>query len=190
MFKEILGSKTRKIILKAFFNNPDEEFYTRQLASTYKVSVGALHRELKKLVSLGLLVPRTVGNIKLFSINKHSPIYGELKNIFYKTEGIIKYVSNALLDISGIRVAFVYGSFAKGDERKDSDIDLFLLGENIDDDRLIESISELEKELVREVNYTTYTEDEYRKEKKKKDSFVAKVVKGKKIFLKGSADEL
>ncbi|MBU1785102.1 MAG: winged helix-turn-helix domain-containing protein, partial [Candidatus Omnitrophica bacterium] len=92
MFKEIMGSKTREIIFKAFFNNPDEEFYTRQLASMYKISVGTLHRELKKLVSVGMLNFRNVGNIKLFSLNKKSPIYEELKNIYYKTEGVIKYV--------------------------------------------------------------------------------------------------
>jgi predicted nucleotidyltransferase len=190
VFKEIFGSKTRQIILKTFFNNPDEEFYTRQLASMNNVSVGTLHRELKKLISLGLLLPRKVGNIKLFSINKESPIYSELKNIFYKTEGIIKYVTSVVLDIKGIRVAFVYGSFAKGDERKDSDVDLFIIGDNIDDDKLIEKISDLEKELVREINYTTYSEAEYLKEKKNKDSFVQRVIRSEKIFLKGSADEL
>lgn len=190
VFKEILGSKTRQIILKAFYNNPDEEFYTRQLSSTYNVSVGTLHRELKKLLSLGLLESRTVGNIRLFSINKQSPIYEELKSIFYKTEGIIKYVSDLISHVEGVRLAFVYGSFARGDERKDSDVDIFLVGDNIDDDKLMESISELEKELVRDINYTAYSEDEYTKEKKKKDSFAARVVKSEKIFLKGSADEL
>jgi len=190
MFKEIMGSKTRQIIFKAFFNNPDEEFYTRQLASTYKISVGTLHRELKKLVSVGMLNFRNVGNIKLFSLNKKSPIYEELKNIYYKTEGVIKYVRDAVVRISGIRIAFVYGSFAKGDERKDSDIDLFLIGDDIDDDDIIGAISELEKELFKEVNYTSYTETEYKKEKNKKGSFVSEVIKGKKVFIKGAANEL
>ena len=190
MFSGIMGSKTRRIIFKAFFENLDEELYTRQLASTYKISVGTLHRELKKLVSLGMLNFRNVGNIKLFSLNKKSPIYEELKSIYYKTEGVIKYVRNAVISTNGIRTAFVYGSFAKGDERKDSDIDLFLIGDNIDDDNLISVISGLEKELVREVNYTAYTETEYIKEKNKKGSFVSEVIKGKKVFIKGAENEL
>jgi len=190
MFKEILGSKTRQIILSTFFGEPDNEFYTRQLASMNKISVGNVHRELKKLLSLGMLNVRSVGNIKLFSLNKRSSIYEELKNIFHKTEGIIKYLSAAVININGIRIAFVYGSFAKGDERNDSDIDLLLIGDNIDDDNLITTISGLEKELFREVNYTAYTENEYKKEKEKKDSFVSAVIKGKKIFIKGTANEL
>ncbi|MFH1665501.1 MAG: nucleotidyltransferase domain-containing protein [Candidatus Omnitrophota bacterium] len=102
----------------------------------------------------------------------------------------MKYVREAVININGIRIAFVYGSFAKGDERKDSDIDLFLIGDDIDDDNLISTISGLEKELFREVNYTAYTENEYKKEKQKKDSFVAEVIKGKKLFIKGTANEL
>jgi predicted nucleotidyltransferase len=190
MFKEIMGSKTRQIIFKAFFDNPDEEFYTRQLASMHKVSAGTLHRELKKLVSIEMLSSRNVGNIKLFSLNKKSPIYEELKNIYYKTEGVIKYVRDVVLKIKGIKTAFIYGSFAKGDERKDSDIDLFLIGDDIDDDTLISAISDLERELFKEINYTSYTETEYKKEKSKKGSFVAEVVKGKKVFVKGGEDEL
>ncbi|MFH1837060.1 MAG: nucleotidyltransferase domain-containing protein [Candidatus Omnitrophota bacterium] len=190
MFKEMFGSKTRQIILSTFFSEPDREFYTRQLASMHKMSVGNVHRELKKFVSSGMFNVRSVGNIKLFSLNKKSPIYEELKNIYYKTEGVIKYVREAVVRISGIRIAFVYGSFAKGDERKDSDIDLFLIGDDIDDDNLMGVISELEKELFKEVNYTSYTEIEYEKEKNKKGSFVSEVIKGKKVFIKGAANEL
>jgi predicted nucleotidyltransferase len=168
MFKEIMGSKTRQIIFKAFFDNPDEEFYTRQLASLHKVSAGTLHRELKKLVSIEMLSSRNVGNIKLFSLNKKSPIYEELKNIYYKTEGVIKYVRDVVLKIKGIKTAFIYGSFAKGDERKDSDIDLFLIGDDIDDDTLISAISDLERELFKEINYTSYTENRIQKRKKQK----------------------
>jgi len=52
------------------------------------------------------------------------------------------------------------------------------------------AISDLERELFKEINYTSYTETEYKKEKSKKGSFVAEVVKGKKIFMKGGENEL
>lgn len=81
-------SKTRQIVLKAFFMEPDVEYYTRQLANKYRISVGALHRELQKLCIAGILKTRKIGNIKLFSLNKQNPIYEEIKNIIYKTEGV------------------------------------------------------------------------------------------------------
>ena len=190
MLKDLFGSKTRQTILKAFFTNPDKEYYTRELSKLYKLSVGNIHRELKKLVSFGILKSHNVGNIKLFSLDKKNPVYKELKNIFYKTEGVAKLIKDAIKQVENVRIAFIYGSFAKGDERQDSDIDLFLIGNNIDEDLLINKISDLEKDLFKEINYTLYTETEYKKEKNKKDSFVQNVTVGEKLFIKGDENEL
>jgi predicted nucleotidyltransferase len=190
MLKNLIGSKTRQIVLKAFVESPDTEYYTRQLAGLHRISVGTLHRELKKLSSLGILKARNIGNIKLFSLNKQNPVYEEIKNIIYKTEGVVKFLKDAIPGINGIKAAFVYGSFAKGDERQDSDVDIFLIGDAIDENELIRAINNIEKKLFKEINYTQYTEREYKREKKKKNSFIVEVIKGKKIFIKGSENDL
>ena len=190
MLTNLLGSKTRQVLFNTFFSNLEKEYYTRQLASMHSMSVGTLHREIKKLISLGVLNVREVGNIKLFSLNKQNPIYDELKNIVYKTDGVIKLVQNAVISVKGIKVAFIYGSLAKGDERQDSDIDIFIIGDDINEDELVINISSLEKKLFKEINYTRYTVSEYKKEKKKRNSFILEVIKGKKIFIKGSEDDL
>jgi len=190
MLKDIFGSKTRQTLLKAFFETPDAEYYTRQLETLYRISVGTLHRELKKLTSAGILKTRNVGNIKLFSLDKQNSIYEDIKNIVYKTDGIIKSLKDCVDGVKGVRAAFVYGSLAKGDERRDSDVDIFLIGDDMDEDGLIIKIGALEKKVLREVNYTLYTEKEYEKKKKNKNSFVLEVLKGKKIFLKGDGDDL
>lgn len=190
MLQSLIASKTRQTLLKAFFEAPEIEYYTRQLASKYHMSVGTLHRELQKLSTSGILKSRKIGNIKLFSLNKQNPIYEEIKNIISKTEGVIKLIKDTISDIKGIKVAFIYGSLAKGDERQDSDIDIFLIGNSIDDNELVVEISSLEKKLFKEVNYTCYTENDYKNEKKKKSSFVLEVIKGKKIFIKGDEDDL
>lgn len=190
MLKSLMGSKTRRILLSAFFENPDKEYYTRQLASMHKMSVGALHREIKNLISTGMLKTREVGNIKLFSLNRQNPVYEELKSIVSKTEGVIKLVKDVVCKVQGIKTAFIYGSFAKGDERYDSDVDIFLIANAIDENKLVLCISGLEKKIFREINYTRYTESEYKKEKKKKNSFVIEVINSKKIFIKGSENDL
>ncbi|MBI5465312.1 hypothetical protein HY946_01745, partial [Candidatus Gottesmanbacteria bacterium] len=55
---------------------------------------------------------------------------------------------------------------------------------------LVIKISSLEKKLFKEVTYTRYTENEYKKEKKKKNSFVLEVIKSKKTFIKGDENDL
>lgn len=65
-----------------------------------------------------------------------------------------------------------------------------MIRDNIDKNELVIKISSLEKELFKEVNYTWYTEAEYRKEKKKRNSFILETIKGKKIFIKGDENDL
>jgi predicted nucleotidyltransferase len=189
MLKGLISSKTRRLLLNTFFSDPEAEYYTRQLAAMHKISVGTVHRELRALLSFGVLNVRGVGNIKLFSLNRRNPIYEEMKNMILKTEGAVKFVKEAVADIAGVKVAFIYGSFAKGDQRPDSDIDIFVIGDGIDENRLVVNISALEKKLFKEINYTWYTEAEYKKEKKK-NSFISEIMKGKKIFIKGDEDGL
>ena len=190
MLKNLIGSKTRQTILKAFIDSPDTEFYTRQLASLHHISVGTLHRELTNLTTAGILKARKIGNIKLFSLNKQNPVYEEIKNIIHKTTGVVKFIKDAIPHVRGVKVAFIYGSFAKGDERQDSDVDMFLIGNNIDEDKLVRAISKIEKKLFKEINYTRYTESEYKREKEKKNSFISEVIKSKKIFIKGDKNDL
>ena len=190
MLKSLIASKTRRMLLNTFFSNTGSEYYTRQLASVLGISAGTIHREVKSLLSSGILNVRNVGNIKLFSLNKQNPVYEEMKNIIYKTEGVVKLVKDAVADVVGVKVAFIYGSFAKGDERTDSDVDIFLIGDDVDENELVVNISALEKKLFKEINYTRYTESEYKKEKKRKNSFILETIKGKKIFIKGGKGDL
>jgi len=84
MLKILIPSKTRRVLLDTFFNNPDTEYYTRQLSTMHKMSVGTLHRELKKLSYSGMLNIRELGNLKLFSLNKKNLIYKRSKALFAK----------------------------------------------------------------------------------------------------------
>ena len=61
----------------------------------------------------------------IFALNKQNPVYEEIKNIIQKTEGVVKLLKDAVEGVKGVRVAFIYGSLAKGEERQDSDIDIF-----------------------------------------------------------------
>lgn len=189
MLDALISSKTKRAILKQFFSNPDEKYYIRQLAVILNISVGTIHRELIKLEKSGILESEPIGNLRFFCINKKNPLFAELKQIVFKTEGVKGRMEAELNRIKGISTAFIYGSFAKGEEKGNSDIDLFLVG-NINEDELIKKISGLEGEFNREINYTIYTKEEFKKEIENKNSFILEVLKEPKIFLVGKEDEL
>ena len=100
-----------------------------------------------------------------------------------------KCFQNILEKFNGINQAFIYGSFAKREEREGSDIDLLIIGE-VDEDKLIEEIGKLERKLQREINYTIYGKKDFNKKKKEGNSFILDILKEKKIFLIGDENGL
>jgi len=185
----IKKSKLREDLLTLYFTNPDNKYYLRELERILNYSVGNIRRELIKLENTGLFLSENKGNQVYYYLNKSYPIFNELKNIIFKTFGVAKLLHDILIKFKGITHAFIYGSFAKGEEREDSDIDLLIIGK-INEDKLIDELNRLEKKLQREINYTLYSKDEFEEKKDKRNSFILDIIQGKKITVIGSENEL
>lgn len=187
MLEYFITSKTKRNLLKLFLTNPKKAFYTREVAKLSGEPLNAVRRELGYLEKAGLLKAHREGNRKYFEVVKEFPFFAELKKIIYSTIGLGDYLRNMLKDSSSIELAFIYGSVAKGEERKNSDIDLFIVGK-IDEDGLHKLISDIEKEIGREINYTLMTREEFTKRIKRGDPFIGRVLKEEKLVLKGKPD--
>ena len=179
-----MGSRTRSKILGLFFSHPNEEFYVREVERRIKENINSVRRELNKLMELGILLSYKKGNQRYFRINKNLPIYEELKMIFIKTDGLADELKQVLGKEAGIESAFIYGSWAEGKEKLKSDVDLFIIGE-VDENRLISGLNDLEKRLSREINYVIFLSQEVQKRVRANDPFVKNVMEGSKIFLVG-----
>lgn len=190
LLKTIIGrSKTRLKLLGLFYTRDNTGFYTRQLQNMLNVrSVGTLHRELSQLENAGLIKSYRQANIRFFKADDANPLFDEIKSIISKTLGAEVKIRSALETIDGIEIAFIYGSYAKGEEKPTSDIDIFLIG-TIDISILNAALSKLEKHFKREINYSAFTRAEFKKEIKKK-GFIQRVINAPKIFIIGSENEL
>jgi len=187
--QKIFKSKVRKEIFRIFFTNPDKEYYLRELERMLGIPVSMIQRELRNLEKAGVFSHRKQGNLVYYSINKNYPLFDEFKSIIFKTIGVRGLIKENLNKLSGLKVAFLYGSFAKNEEKADSDIDLFLIG-SIDERRLVTEINHLEKILKREINYTLYKPAEFHKKLQKREGFIIDVMENPKIFLIGDENEL
>jgi len=188
MFR-ITKSKLREELLVLYFTNPNKRYYLRELERILNFSVGNIRRELIKLESTGLFLSENKGNLLYYYLNQSYPLFDELKSIIFKTSGAPKMLQNILEKFKCISRAFIYGSFAKGEEREDSDIDLLIIGK-INEDKLIEGVSKLERKLQREINYAIYGKEDFRKKKKEGNPFILDILKEKKIFLIGDENGL
>jgi predicted nucleotidyltransferase len=156
----------------------------RELSGLIDEDPGNLSRELKRLEDEGLYTSVTRGRIKLYSLNKKYPLFKELKEIIFKTEGVEGSLNQIVRKCTGISLAFIYGSYAKKRENKGSDIDLVLVGE-FPQGTFTRDIRDLEAKLNREINYTVYERGEFEKERKKQGGFLQLVLADKIILLKG-----
>lgn len=180
----LFNTKLRKKLLTYSFTHPDEQFYVRELSVLIDADPGNLSRELRKLEEEGLYVSIIKGKEKFYSLNKNYPLFSELKTIISKTEGLEGSLKDLISRYKDVSCAFIYGSYAKNKENKTSDIDLVLVGK-FPNDKLTRDIRTLESKLNREINFTHYSEEEFRAEKRKKGGFLNLVLKGKKVILKG-----
>jgi predicted nucleotidyltransferase len=184
-----LFSSTRAELLSLFFNNPDSKFYLREIARHIGKDAAGIKRELDTLVKIGILGREKRGVQKFYYADKSSPIFTELKGLIFKTTGVQGSVKAALSRLKGVRAAFIYGSYATGAEKEDSNINLMVIGQ-VNITELNDMVMVLEEKLKREIDYLVFDEQEYRKRKDAKDPYIREIVKGKKIFLVGKEDEL
>lgn len=157
----------------------------REVATLLDLDPGNLSKELRKLAKEGLFLAESKGKIKFYRLNPYFPLYQELKQMIFKTEGLEGSLRELVNQFPKIKLAFIYGSYAKGEEKATSDIDLVIMG-NPDRDLLTDRIRELELRLRREINFNLYSSAEFGTKTKEKGSFLSEIAADKKIMLKGS----
>jgi predicted nucleotidyltransferase len=180
----LLG-QTRSAVLSALFLHPESALHVRELARLTGASPGSLHRDLRAMAGLGLLVRREVGRQVHYQANAESPIFAELSGLLRKTAGVVDVLREALAPVAGkITRAFVYGSIARGTEHAHSDVDVMIVGD-VDFGDAVVALSDAQQKLRREINPTVLTEAEFGKKLKHKDGFVVQVWRGPKLWLIG-----
>ena len=182
--------KTRGAILALLFGRPDERFYLRQVVRASGYGLGPVQRELKLLTEAGIIRRTQSGRQVYFQANSESPVFPELKSLIAKTVGVGDALRRALAPIKPlIRVALIYGSAARGEEKQGSDIDLLIVGDVSFSD-LVLHLQAPQNALGREINPTVYSGAEFQSRLRERHHFVTSVIDKKKIFVFGDEDEL
>jgi predicted nucleotidyltransferase/predicted transcriptional regulator with HTH domain len=184
----IIGrSEIRKKIILLFVYNQRKEFYLSEIARRVNTSAGTAQRELNRLLSLDFITFSKRGNLNFYKLNETYSLLREIEAVVRKTIGIEVELGNGLSKVKGIRFAFLFGSYAKGDLRSDSDIDLFIVG-TPDEDDVYRAVQKVEDSVGREINYHLADEKEFI-EKSKTSSFYREILT-KPLMLVGKEDDL
>jgi len=188
ILQHLFVSKVRIKILEHFIFHPGEAFYVRNVAEIIDEPVGSVARELLNLEKAEILISKKVGNQKHYSLDKNNPILDDLTKLFLKTSGVTQEIKSALQVLPGIELAFIYGSYAKGDAKATSDLDMMLITE-LSDKRLAVNIAKIERQLKREINYNLYSRAEANKRMGERGDFLYEVFSGPHIIIIGSQED-
>ncbi len=185
----LISSKIRVEILSVLALNPESSFNINELSRVTGFSLRGVDRELKNLLSGGLLRREISGNQHRYQLDPACPIRKEVKGIIAKTVGIADVLKKGLAQVrEEIHLAFIYGSFASGDYGNESDVDLFIVSD-ISGIKLSELLGPLQEQLGRAINTSQFSLLEYQQRKEKGDHFVNRVLDGPKAVLYGSLNE-
>jgi uncharacterized protein len=183
ILSETLFGRTRGAVLAILYGHVGESFYLRQLARKTGIMLGPVQREIRQLVDSGLVTKKIVGAQTLYSANRNSPVFAEIKNLVTKTVGMHDVLCAALEPLlDRINLAFVYGSVARSGETEQSDVDVMIVGK-VKFEEIVSKLTDAQKTLNREINPTVYSIKEFTS--KLRANFLKHVLAEKKLFIVG-----
>jgi predicted nucleotidyltransferase len=133
---EIINSKTKMKIV-TFLLNHKAAMSEREIASVLDVSHMSINRIMKQLADINFVNFVTIGKAHLWKVNRGSyafrvlsQLIEDISKIRSPLEDLKKTILENLPGAIVIKV-ILFGSVAKGLERENSDIDIFILVQNL-----------------------------------------------------------
>jgi hypothetical protein len=189
MLKKLLISKVRIRILEKYFLNPSASYHVRGLVRELNEEINAVRRELMNLEDAGILKSKKDRNKLVFKLDTECPILYELQALFVKDSKFGKKILERVQGIDGIEAVVITENFLTGKHTSENDIDILFLGDvKIKDVKT--AISELEKDLERELRATAMKREDFDFAKKKKDPVVLNLINQNIIIIYGTPNTL
>jgi hypothetical protein len=188
-FAAVFATPTLARLLAVFALDPERRLYQKELVSATGSSLYLVQRELRRLERAGLVsrVPR--GRQVEYAVNTGHPAFSGLREALLNTIALADRLRGALADIEGVRLAFVFGSLARGEAGAGSDLDLLVVGD-LGLREVATRVVPTLRGIGREPNIMVLSESEVRERVRTGDTFLATVLEEPKVWIKGDEGEL
>lgn len=185
-----LFGRARHAVLGLLFTHADESFYLREIARKLDLGLGAAQREVQRLWQAGILCRTARGREVFYQANPDCPIFKELRGLAIKTAGVLDVLKAALAPLAPrIDVAMIYGSMARSEVDRHSDVDILIVGA-VSFAEVVAAIGTAQETLGREVNPAVYPRAEFRAKLAAGHHFLTSVLRGPMLPLIGELGEL
>ena len=187
---DVLNSKTKIKIIK-FLLTHEASMSEREIASILKVSHMSVNRTMRELAELNFVNFVTIGKAHLWRVNHKSYAFRALSELIKGVSGIqepieeLKKILLKNLPKTLIKRIVLFGSIAKGSERTNSDIDIFVLARDKQSKEKLESSIEKLSNICFEMygnRLAPYILTEQELKQKKNLKVISEIKKGIEIY--------
>lgn len=148
----MITKSIKEKIKQYFFLNPTKKLRIRQIEREVKVPLPLAIRYSKELESEGILKSSIIANVKLYSADRSSRIFLMEKKLFNLQSLFYSGLVDHLAGIYGNPAIAVFGSYSRGEDTEESDIDIYIETPK----KEIVELADYEKKLRRKIQVFRY----------------------------------
>jgi len=188
MIDKLFGSKTRVKLMHLFLNHPGQSFYVREITRLIDEQINSVRRELSNMLEVGVITSDTADNKLYYEVNQRYEFYSALRAIFAgetinvgkptlttDENAVNQQYLSAIAGISALRLAIIAGVLVRGST---STVDVLLVGQ-LPAAKVKATMSIIEKQEGREINYTVMSYDDFYYRLSVRDKFIIEILNSK-----------
>ncbi len=189
VLENLLSSKSKIKILEFLFRFPGKESSIREIANHVNISPNTVSIVMQDFRKTNLLKYRIIGDTHSYRLNLESVLYPMFRDLFKKEDNLMESLILLIKEyMNEADICVLFGSFARGTEEPDSDLDLLIvtdqkwkLKKNLDS-----LFNEVSTKYGTVISPMVFTHRQFNSMRKK--PFVINAFK-EGIFIKGSAKD-
>lgn len=188
MLEHIFGSKTRVKLLGLFLSYPNETFYVRELTRRIGAQIHSVRRELENLERCELVtaaVPTQKsahGNRRYYQANPQFLLFNDLQSLFVKAQVLLEQNFVRKVERCGkLQYLLLTGKFVG----IAAPTDMLVVG-SVSRSQLARIVSDFERAIGSEINFTVMTRVEFQYRKDIADRFLYDLLEGKHVVVRNN----
>jgi DNA-binding transcriptional regulator YhcF (GntR family) len=186
MLNRLIISKVRMKILQTYLLNPDQSHHIRGLVRMLEEEINAVRRELKNLELFGIVRSEKQANKLVYTLNKDSIFFQELRSMFLKDTTEIQLISKVLREVGDVNNAIITKAYIAKEYVGENDVDILIIGKpNLS--KIGKEMNKVEKEIGRILRMAVMSLEDFEFKRKRRDPYLVDILENEKIVLFGGS---
>lgn len=175
-------------LLALLLLQPERSWTLQELTETLGAPQSSVHRELGRAEAAGIITRESEARPHRFRAATDDPFHEPLATLLDRSVGVEEQL-RAAFDRPDVAAAVIYGSWASGTRRPDSDIDVLVVGDT-DLRELRRSVRPISRDAGRTIDLTVLRVDEFKELVAARSSFARRVLESQVTRLAGDLASL